>query len=141
LANHAGRVIAHRYPGQQSVSLDGAKGAMGKATLVLAALLAFAAGPSALAQPSSRYHVAGDFEGAVDQDGARQAVRRGNAAPFADILRKVRPQITGEIVGQKLEQHQGVWVYEFRVVAPDGHMQYLHFRARTGQPYQVRPVR
>jgi uncharacterized membrane protein YkoI len=114
---------------------------MGKARFFLGALLAFAAISGAVAQPSNRYHLLTDFEGAVDQDGARRAVRRGDAAPFADILQKVRPQIRGEIVGQKLEQHQGVWVYEFRVVAPDGHMQFLHFRARTGQPYQVRPVR
>lgn len=113
---------------------------MGKITLVLAAMLASVAGPGATAQLSSRYHLPSDFEGSVDQDGARQAVQRGDAAPFAQILNKVRPQIRGEIVGQKLEQHQGVWVYEFRVIASDGHMQYLHFRARTGQPYQVRPV-
>ena len=94
-----------------------------------------------MAQLSSRYHLPTDFEGAIDQDGARAAVRRGDAAPFIEILRKVRPQMQGEIVGQKLEQHQGVWVYEFRVIAPDGHMKYLHFRARTGQPYQVRPIR
>ena len=94
----------------------------------------------ALAQAVGRYHLPSDFEGAVDQDGARQAVKRGDAAPFEEIFRKVRPQITGEIVGQKLEQHLGVWVYEFRVIGPDGHMRYLHFRARTGQPYQVGPV-
>jgi hypothetical protein len=121
--------------------MDGAKGTMGKSTVLLVmSLVAFSAAPCAFAQLPNRYHLPTDFEGPVDQDGARQAVRRGDAAPFADILRKVRPQIRGEIVGQKLEQHQGVWVYEFRVVAPDGHMQYLHFRARTGQPYQVRPI-
>ncbi|MCP5410542.1 MAG: hypothetical protein H6924_00045 [Alphaproteobacteria bacterium] len=95
---------------------------------------------AAAAQTASRYHLPSDFEGSVDQDGARQAVKRGDAAPFEDIFRKVRPQIKGEIVGQKLEQHLGVWVYEFRVIGPDGHMRYLHFRARTGQPYQVGPA-
>jgi uncharacterized membrane protein YkoI len=76
----------------------------------------------------------------VDQDGARAAVKRGDAAPFLDILRKVRPRIQGEIVGQKLEQHQGVWLYELRIIAPDGHMHYTHFDARTGRPYTVRPL-
>lgn len=113
---------------------------MKKAIILLSVVLAPIAGPLALAQPISRYHLPGDFDGAVDQDGAREAVKRGDAAPFADILGKVRPQIKGEIVGQKLEQHQGVWLYEFRVIGPDGHMQYLHFRARTGKPYQVRAV-
>ena len=87
------------------------------------------------ADPAHSYHLPTDFQGDVDQDGARAAVKRGEAVPFTEILRKVRPQIQGEIVGQKLEQHRGIWVYEFRVIAPDGHMHYLHFGARNGQPY------
>lgn len=101
--------------------------------------LALTAG-MAQAAPANRYHLPGDFEGAIDQDGARQAVKRGDAAPFARIFAKVGPQIRGEIVGQKLEQHRGVWVYEFRVVAPDGHVQFLHFDAKTGRPFQVKPL-
>ena len=105
------------------------------------ALLAISmAGAAAGAAPANRYHVPGDFEGPVDQDGARQALKRGDAAPFARILAQARPQIRGEIVGQKLEQHRGVWLYEFRVVAPDGHMQYLHFQAKTGRPFRVEPL-
>ncbi|HWU54895.1 MAG TPA: hypothetical protein VN175_05285 [Rhizomicrobium sp.] len=83
-------------------------------------------------------HLNDDFEGAVDQDGARAAVRRGDAAPFEKILKTVRPQIQGEIVGQILEQHQGVWLYEFRVVAPDGHMHYMHFGARSGRYVELK---
>jgi uncharacterized membrane protein YkoI len=78
-------------------------------------------------------HFPGDFEGDIDQEGARAAVNRGDAAPFEEILRKARPQIHGEIMGQKLEQHHGEWLYEFRVVDGEGHMRYLHFGARTGQ--------
>ncbi len=92
------------------------------------------------AEPAHHYHLPTDFQGAVDQDGARAAVKRGDAAPFSEILRKAQPQIHGEIVGQKLEQHRGIWVYEFRVIAPDGHMHYLHFGARSGQPYVVKPL-
>lgn len=97
-------------------------------------------GPPAFAQQAGRYHLPGDFEGAVDQEGARQAVKRGDIVSFADLLPKVRPHIKGEIAGQKLEQHRGVWLYEFRVIGPNGHMQYLHFDARTGRPYQVKPI-
>lgn len=113
---------------------------MKKRAILFAIILACSAGQGAYAQLSGRYHLPDDFDGAVDQDGARQAVERGDAAPFAYILSKVRPQIKGEIVGEKLEQHQGVWLYEFRVIGPNGHMQFLHFRARTGEPYQIRPV-
>lgn len=113
---------------------------MERGILLFIAVVAWGMGSQALAQLPSRYHLPGDFEGAVDQEGAREAVRRGDAAPFAQILPKVRRQIKGEIVGQKLEQHQGVWLYEFRVIGSGGHMLYLHFRARTGQAYDVRPV-
>jgi uncharacterized membrane protein YkoI len=84
------------------------------------------------------YHLASDFDGQIDQDGARAAVKRGDARPFEQILAKARPVVQGEIVGQKLEQHRGQWLYEFRVVAPDGHMHYVHFDARSGRPVDVK---
>lgn len=87
----------------------------------------------------NRCHASGDFEGGVDQEGARQAVKRGDAAPFENILKAARPHIRGEIVGQILEQHQGVWLYEFRVVGPDGHMRYMHFGARSGRYVELAP--
>lgn len=111
-----------------------------KAAAVLLPMLLVVTGAQAKPCAKVTYHAPGDFEGEIDQDGARAAVKRGDAAPFQKILQKVQPRIHGEIVGQKLEQHQGVWLYEFRVIAPNGHMRYLHFRARTGQPYQVRPL-
>lgn len=107
---------------------------------LVAGVLMGAPATFARAQTFDRYHQPGDFEGAVDQEGARQAVKRGDAAPFTQILPRVRPQIKGEIIGQKLEQHQGVWLYEFRVIGPTGHMRYLHFDARTGKLHQVRPI-
>jgi uncharacterized membrane protein YkoI len=100
---------------------------------ILAALVAPASGAV-----MTNCHLSGDFEGAVDQDGARAAVKRGDAAPFEKILKAARPQIQGEIVGQLLEQHQGVWLYEFRVVSPDGHMHYMHFGARTGRYVELK---
>jgi len=107
--------------------------------LLLLALLAPCAAAGAQ-QAAGNYHAPGDFRGDVDQEGARAAVRRGDAAPFTDILRKARPLLKGEIVGQKLEQHRGLWVYEFRVVGPDGHMRYMHFDAKSGAYVDVRPA-
>ena len=107
-----------------------------------AALLLILMAEPAIARPCATvtYHLPDDFEGQIDQDGARAAVKRGDAAPFRQILSQVRPQIHGEIVGQKLEQHRGVWVYEFRVIDGNGHMQFLHFGARSGRYVEVRPV-
>lgn len=97
----------------------------------------FLAAPAMAGEPARCDHLSGDYDGPVNQDGARAAVKRGDAAPFEQILKIVRPRIKGEIVGQALEQHRGVWVYEFRVVGPDGHMRYLHFGARSGRYVEV----
>jgi uncharacterized membrane protein YkoI len=94
--------------------------------------------PATAGAVGSCYHLASDFDGQVDQEGARTAVKRGDARPFEQILAKARPALQGEIVGQKLEQHRGQWMYEFRVVAPDGHMHYVHFDARSGRPLELK---
>jgi uncharacterized membrane protein YkoI len=111
-----------------------------KAAAVLLPMLLVVTGAQAKPCAKVTYHAPGDFEGEIDQDGARAAVKRGDAAPFQNILQKVQPRIHGEIVGQKLEQHRGIWVYEFRVVDANGHMQYMHFGARSGAPVEVRPL-
>lgn len=111
---------------------------------VLLGLLVLAVAPAGAAAARScagvTYHLPSDFEGQIDQAGARAAVKRGDAAPFDRILKIVRPGIQGEIAGEKLEQHQGVWVYELRVIDTHGHMQFLHFGARDGRAVEVRPV-
>lgn len=89
--------------------------------------------PAGAGQESAQCHLKSDFRGAIGQEGARAAVGRGDAAPFEKILKEARPRIQGEIMGQLLEQHRGVWLYEFRVLAPDGHIKYLHFDAKTGR--------
>lgn len=94
--------------------------------------------PAIAGEARNCYHLTSDFDGQVDEEGARAAVKRGDALPFERILAKARPIIQGEIVGQKLEQHRGQWLYEFRVVAPDGHMHYVHFDARSGRPVDVK---
>jgi hypothetical protein len=69
--------------------------------ILLVCLLAMVLSPVArAADPAPTYHLPTDFRGEVDQEGARAAVRRGDAAPFTEILKKVRPHIRGEIVGQ-----------------------------------------
>jgi len=93
--------------------------------------------PAGAAQGATQCHLKNDFRGAVDQEGARAAVRRGDAAPFEKILNEARPRIQGEIMGQQLEQHRGVWLYEFRVLAPDGHIKYLHFDAKSGRNVEL----
>ncbi len=69
---------------------------------------------------------------AHDQGEARRAVEAGEIRPLADILNTVRDKLPGQVVGVKLEQEQGAWVYEFRVVDAKGRLFEVYVDARSG---------
>ncbi len=69
---------------------------------------------------------------ARDHDEARRAVEAGEIRPLADILNAVRDKLPGQVVGVKLEQEQGAWVYEFRVVDAKGRLFEVYVDARSG---------
>lgn len=92
----------------------------------------------AIAQSASQYHFPDKATIVYSQQDARNAVARGAAAPLEDVLRNATIQVMGELVGEKLELYQGVLLYELRFVASNGHVQFEHFLARTGQPYRPR---
>jgi len=55
-----------------------------------------------------------------DHDRARELLEHGEIAALYDILRKVRAQVTGEVVAVDLIRRNDKWFYRFQVVAPDG---------------------
>lgn len=68
-----------------------------------------------------------------DHDQARTALQQRKALPLADILKKIRPQLQGRIVGTELEREGDLYIYEFKTVTPDGRLQELYVNARTGK--------
>ncbi len=70
--------------------------------------------------------------GRRDQDEARAAVESGAILPLETILARVKGRLRGEIVKVKLEREHGVWVYEFRMVDPEGHLREIVVDAATG---------
>ena len=104
------------------------------AILIFAALLPASVGHTqeAGSPEEERLHTPGDVDVDADNQLARQAVKHGDAAPLESIMVKAKPLLKGDVVGIKLEQHFGVWMYEFRVVDTQGHMQYIHVDAKTG---------
>ena len=67
-----------------------------------------------------------------DHDRARAALGRGEVRPLALILETVTAEIPGEVVEVELEREHGAWVYEFKVIAPDGHVLEVLVDAASG---------
>jgi len=94
--------------------------------LLLAALLAFGPG---LTPAGARDR---------DHDAVRRAVERGDIRPLAEILAAVRGQLPGEVVGVEIEQKNGRWLYEFRVVDRSGRLFEVYVDARTAKIERIK---
>lgn len=69
--------------------------------------------------------------GRRDHDLARDAVRSGQALPLSDILARVRPKLQGEIVRVEFERERGRFVYEFKIISPEGQVRSVRVDAAT----------
>ncbi len=74
----------------------------------------------------------GHADGGGDQRRAREAVLAGEIRPLAEILQRVQPQLGGEVIATELEREHGRWVYEFKVLRPDGRLVEWYVDARDG---------
>lgn len=68
-----------------------------------------------------------------DHDRARAALERGEVLPLAEILATVTAQVPGEVVEVELEREHGAWVYELKVISPDGRMLEVLVDATAGR--------
>jgi uncharacterized membrane protein YkoI len=68
-----------------------------------------------------------------DLDAVRRAVERGEIRPLADILAAIRGKLPGEVAGVEIEQKNGRWLYEFRVVGSTGRLFEVYVDGRTGE--------
>jgi len=62
----------------------------------------------------------GDEAVDADQDQARELVEHGIIRPLRDILRQVRNEAPGDVVGVDLRRRSGRWVYGLKVLTPAG---------------------
>ncbi len=67
-----------------------------------------------------------------DHDVARDALERGEIMSLEKVVAEVRKTISGKLVGVDLERKHGKWVYEIKMLAPDGSMIEVYADARTG---------
>lgn len=74
-----------------------------------------------------------------DHDRARDAVAAGHALPLREVLARVRPHYPGRLLDADLRRggSRGAWMYQLKLLAPGGHVQYLRVDARSGRVLQV----
>jgi uncharacterized membrane protein YkoI len=64
---------------------------------------------------------------------AREAVQLGHALPLNQILAHLHLAAPGKIVATHYEFEFERWVYEFKIVDPQGRLRKVHLDARTGE--------
>lgn len=73
-----------------------------------------------------------------DHDAVLRAVRAGEIKPLTEIMEAVRPNLQGDIVKVEVDREKGTWVYEFRVIRPDGKRSDVYVDAKTAQILRTR---
>lgn len=91
--------------------------------LVAATLLLAAAGPA--------------HADDVDHDEALRLLQKGSILPLAEITAKVRAKVPGKVLKVELETEDGAYVYEFKILRPNGHVQEVEASAATGEILEI----
>jgi uncharacterized membrane protein YkoI len=68
---------------------------------------------------------------------ARQAVGRGEALPLHEVRHYLQRVAPGKVVATQYEFEFDRWVYEFKVVDPQGRLRKVHIDARSGELIRV----
>ena len=68
-----------------------------------------------------------------DEEAARHALENGEVVPLERVIAGLSSQVAGEISGLELEKENGIWIYEFKVISPDGRMLKVRVDAKTGK--------
>ncbi len=72
---------------------------------------------------------AGDHD---DDERARDAVRRAEVLPLAEILPAVEARLGGRVIEVEFERDDGRYLYEFELITPDGRILEAEVDAASG---------
>ncbi len=103
-------------------------------TMLLTLISILLAGGPVLLPAGQPVAFAHDEPGEHDEDLARQALEAGEVIALDQILAALGNTMPGEISGIELEREQGIWIYEFKIISPDGQMLQIRVDAKTGIP-------
>jgi len=69
-----------------------------------------------------------------DHDRARRAVQAGEVLPLQEVLNLLARRQPGQVLEVELERDAGRWVYEIKLLKPDGRLLTLQLDARNAAP-------
>ncbi|HEX6017130.1 MAG TPA: PepSY domain-containing protein [Burkholderiaceae bacterium] len=73
-----------------------------------------------------------------DQDRVRDAVRAGEVMPFDALRERLRRSHPGDVLELELERENERWIYEVKLLQPDGRIVKLEVDARSGEVLRER---
>jgi uncharacterized membrane protein YkoI len=68
----------------------------------------------------------------IGPDAAKRLLSEGRIKPLTEILASVKTRVPGEMLEVELELEHGTYVYEFKLLRPDGKVQEVEADAATG---------
>jgi uncharacterized membrane protein YkoI len=78
----------------------------------------------------------GELRGHADHDRARLSFQQGQIRSLSQLLRELGPEFGGEIVEVELMRNNGTYIFQFRVLAPNGQVGVYSVDAATGKVIQ-----
>lgn len=76
--------------------------------------------------------------GRDDHERARAAVQAGEVLPLPALLERLQRTHPGQVLELELEREDGRWIYEVRLLQPDGQLLKLEVDAHTAQVLEAR---
>lgn len=71
-----------------------------------------------------------------EQDRARAAVQAGKVLPLKTLLERLEREHPGQVLEVELEQDDGRWIYEIKLLQPGGRLVKLELDAASGAVLQ-----
>ena len=68
-----------------------------------------------------------------DHERAREALRRGEILSLSEILKTLGDELGGDVIEVEFEREDGLFVYEFKIVTPDGRVEEVYVDAATAE--------
>jgi uncharacterized membrane protein YkoI len=79
----------------------------------------------------------GAYADDVGPEVAKKLLSDGRIRPLSEILTAVNAKIPGQMLDVELERENGVYVYEFKLLRPDGKVQEVEADASTGNILKI----